>query len=86
MKDACIESCLQQTNSKSPHGRQLSHQRHLSEDNTTTVSVLPTWSMGSTDPFSRCMQKQCSATEPTKYNPEVRLPMDDMIFFLHKTL
>ena len=88
MKDACVESCLQQTNAKSPHRRQLGHHRHLSEANTTTtVRVgLPTWSMDSMDLFSRCMQKHCSATEPTKYNPEVRLPMDDMIFLLHRKL
>ena len=70
MKDACVESCLQQTSDKHNRRRLI---RKLSEDNTTTtVRVgMPTWSLGSTDPFSRCMQKQCSATEPTQYNPEV---------------
>jgi hypothetical protein len=31
-----------------------------------------TWSTHSGDPFSRCMQQHCAATEPTSYNPEVR--------------
>lgn len=82
MKDACVESCLQKTSDQPPHRRQLSHHRHLSEANTTTtVKVgMPTWSMGSTDPFSRCMQKQCSATEPTNYNPEVFMPIFILYF------
>lgn len=32
---------------------------------------LPTWSMQRDDAFSLCMKLRCSATEPTKYNPEV---------------
>jgi hypothetical protein len=32
---------------------------------------LRTWTTLSGDPFSRCMQQHCAATEPTSYNPEV---------------
>ena len=57
LRDACVEACMSMANkSKSVHD---------------TSQGRPAWTMEASDLFSRCMQQQCAATEPTAYNPEV---------------
>lgn len=73
LHDACVEACQQAL--YSAHDKVIQHPT----GNTTATLVLPpagtglpTWSLHSVDAFSVCMKTRCSATEPTKYNPEVQ--------------
>jgi hypothetical protein len=82
MQDACVASCLERISrdsadkSSSGTAQQLYATPAAAQDSASTAASspapLPTWSMHSADPFSQCMQRYCAATEPTKYNPEVR--------------
>lgn len=72
MRDACVESCLRALKPTQSSPVMTS---------SSAGAYIETWSTQRSDPFSLCMQQRCAATEPTSYNPEVRLIAQAFIMF-----